>query len=172
MTAGAGQLADWTDVLYTVTPPSVRLVAQATQSMAHNTVVPIQFAAGSEVLDNYGWHDETTNNTRVVPTLQGWYEVSGSVAFGGRTDYVTMQSFIRTAGANVQAPAGKPALPATQISSTTMVPAGGIVTVYCNGTTDYIELCAQHTNGASAAQVTQASGQFTSTLEVKLKYRL
>lgn len=148
----------------------VRLVAQSAQSIAHNTAVAIQFGASSEVLDLKGWHDVTTNNSRVTPNIAGWYECWGTVALGGRTDYTNESAWIRTAGVNNMAPAGKTVISTTQLNGTVMIQVP-VVTVYLNGSTDYVELVVQHSNGASAAQNTALSGQFASVLEMKLVLR-
>lgn len=156
------------DVAALALRPRVRVVQGTTQSIAHNSAVPIQFAA-ADILDPSGWHDPAVNNSRVTPNIAGWYECWGAAALGGRTDYVTQQAWIRTTGTTAVAGAGKPPLSATQINSTDMVPIP-TVTVFMNGTTDYIEAMVQHTNGASAAQNTAVSFQFASYLEVALVY--
>lgn len=158
------------DVASLATRPRTRLVAQATQSIAHNTAVALQFGTSSEVLDTANWHDTVTNNSRITPTIEGWYEAWGAVALGGRTDYTNEQAWFRTAGVNAIPGAAKPPISSTQLNGTVMlIPAPA--TIYFNGTTDYIELMVQHTNGASAAPTTVVSFQFTSTLELKLAYK-
>jgi hypothetical protein len=157
------------DVASVDSRPRARLVAQATQSIAHNTATALQFGASSETLDASNWHDTVTNNTRLTPTIQGWYEVWGAVALGNRTDYITMYSWIRQNGSTAIPPATKPPLPSVQIASTNMLPVTP-VTVFMNGSTDYLELMTQHTNGAAVAQLTALSFQFASTFELKLAY--
>lgn len=157
------------DVTLVDTRPRVRLVAQSTQSIAHNTATAIQFGVSSEVLDTGSWHDTVTNNTRITPDIAGYYEGFGAVALGGRTDYVTQQAWFRTNGSTGVPPASKPPLSATQINSTDMIPLA-TATVFLNGTTDYIEMMTQHTNGAAVAQLTAVSFQFASVFELKLAY--
>lgn len=175
MTAGAGNLADWADVALAVKPPIVRLVASGVQLVAHNTVTPMQFGVGSEVFDDNVWHDEVTNNTRITPSIPGVYEVGGSIALGGRTDYVTAYGWLRQNGSGATggtafAPAGKLTLPATQINSTVMIHVP-VSKIAFNGT-DWIEMCTQITNGAAAGQNTAVSFQFTTVFELKFLYKV
>jgi hypothetical protein len=170
MTAGSGNLADWADVARAVDPPRIRLVTNATQAtLTSGTAVAIAFGVGTEITDPNGFHDEVTNNTRVTPNIAGTYEIRGAVAFGGRTDYTSVQAFVRTNAATVWAPAGKVILSATQINSTLMVPFGPLLIPF-NGSTDYVELMAQQSNGAAAAGSAVASLQLASVLELIYRY--
>lgn len=149
--------------------PLVRLVATSTQSIAHNTAVAIQFGTSSEEIDTHNWHDVSTNNTRIIPNIPGYYRARGAVAFGSRNDYTHVNCWIRKGGATNMAAAWRSGY---STSSGTLVAAIWIVTteviVSCDGTSaDYIELVAQHQNGASAAQITNQSGQFSSVLEME-----
>lgn len=142
--------------------PIVRLIQAAVQSIADNTHTSLTFGTGATVIDTHNFHSETTNNSRVTPTLPGWYEVSGSYATSARADYQTLQASIRLNGANL-APDSKtgPNATSTQRSVT-----GGPVLVLVNGTTDYIEIAGYQDNTANAAANTSVSGSTTSCLQV------
>lgn len=147
----------------TVNRPLVRLVATSTQSLTDNTGAAIAFGAGSTVIDTHGYHDESTNNSRVTPQKAGYYRAWGKVAHGARSDYATLQTTIRFNGVDQ---IGNERV-GPNATSTTRTGAGGPVTLLCNGTTDYIELGAIQDNTANAAQSTSVGGSTTSYLEVE-----
>src|SRR4051812_6538784 len=62
---------------YTTGKPLVRLTQQAAQSIA-TTNTAITFGASSEDIDTHGFHDTVTNNTRVTPTVAGYYRISAT----------------------------------------------------------------------------------------------
>lgn len=171
MTAGSGQLADWTDVLYAVAPPAARLVQQSSQAVAHNTATAITFGVGSEVRDDYLFHDETVNPSRLIPKIAGWYEVWGAVSLGGKTDFTSLTAFLRTNGATAVAPAHKPALPSGATTNQTVILPVPAAQILFNGSTDYVEIVAQFVNTAAGAGSTVVSFQLASTLECKLIQR-
>lgn len=143
--------------------PIVRLVAQSTQSIPHNTNTAIQFGSGSEEIDTHNFHDVTTNNTRVTPTISGYYECKGAVAHGADADYTAVNSWIRFSGASNKAPAWRNQ--PVQLSAITM--AHCFATVAIDATAgDYIELMALQTNTSTGANNTNQSSQFSCALEV------
>lgn len=147
----------------TVNRPIVRLVATATQSLTDNTGTAIAFGTGSTIIDTHGYHDETTNNTRVTPTKAGYYRAWGRVHVGFRTDYATIQASIRFNGTDQS---GNDRVGPNNTNSSRTAGAGPVM-LLCNGTTDYIELAAIQDNTANAAQNTNAGGSSTSYLEVE-----
>jgi hypothetical protein len=159
-------------VAYGLAPPSVRLVVPngVTQPMLHNTVTAIAFGAGSKVLDTFDWHSEATNTTRITPTVAGWCDVWGTVPFASRNDYITQAAFLRMNGATAVAPAWKPPLSSGLVSSTTMgnVPTA---TLFFNGSSDYVELCGQHTNTAAVQVTTVASFQYSCVFELRFRMK-
>src|ERR1700750_2717699 len=51
-------------------------LAQATaQSLPNITDTALTFGTSSTVSDNYGFHSETTNNTRITPSVPGLYQL-------------------------------------------------------------------------------------------------
>lgn len=147
----------------TVNKPLVRLVAVATQSLNDNTSTAIAFGTGSTVIDTHAYHDEVTNNTRVTPLKAGYYRAWGTVSYGSRTDYATLQSVIRFNGVDQ---VGNNRI-GPNATSTPRSATAGPVTLLCNGTTDYIELGALQDNTANVAQTTTSSGSSNSYLEVE-----
>lgn len=88
-------------------------------------------------------------NTRAIPTQAGYYLVTGRFRTASA---VTAACKVYKNGA-AEAPLG----PDMGVSS--LVAAGGTALVYCNGTTDYIEIYAA-TTGTSAYDTTQDQCQF------------
>ena len=86
-TTGGSPPASWGDTVRDnqqlfSTPPSVKAVRTAVQSLANNTSTGLAFTAADE-WDTDSFHSTTTNNTRItVPTgLGGKYLLIGAVAF-------------------------------------------------------------------------------------------
>lgn len=145
---------------YTTARPLIRLVANATQSIPHNVATALSWPAGTEDFDTAGYHDTTTNTSRITPLLAGYWAFDGTVLFGARADYTNINAWIRVNAATNLAPAWRMEPAALSQTSTCR----GYAEVLMNGTTDYIELMAQHANSAAAAQVTNQSSQFSSAL--------
>ncbi len=168
---GAGDAAVWEDIAALVDPPLVHLVAQTTQSMASNTTNAIAFGTNSEYQDTHGFHNESTNNSRITPTVPGIYRVSGKVAYGARADFRITDAWLRMNGSTaVDGSSGRNNASTASANSTT-VSANQVVEtgehyIEFNGSTDYVELLGVQTNTAAADPSTAASGQFRSTLSL------
>lgn len=143
--------------------PIVRLTAQSTQNMTNNTNTAITFGASSEDIDTHGYHDTTSNTSRVTPTKEGYYIVYGVVMFGARADYTNVSAWIRKNGSSNLA--GGQRFGPSSASSQVHSPAARAI-VACNGTTDYVELVGIQVNAAVATQATNNSSQFSCMLEV------
>jgi hypothetical protein len=138
-----------------------RLIQPATQGLADNTLNMIQFGTSSEVVDVGGSHSESTNNTRVTPTAAGWYDFRGCVAFGGLTaTAVFSETYFRKNGTTAIEGAGREQGSGAGAGTHSRQCQAFI---YCNGTTDYVELAARQDSGGAASTV--VSFQYTSTLE-------
>ena len=144
--------------------PLIRLVQQTTQTLADNTAVAMQFGAGSEDIDTHNYHDTATNNTRITPTLAGYYRFDFSVMFGARADYANYNAWIRKNGSSNMAPAFRASWNATGASSNAPTAADSVI-VAMDGVSDYVELIAQQDNIANVSSSTNASVQFSSTLQ-------
>jgi hypothetical protein len=142
--------------------PVCKLVAASTQSIPHNTVTIITYVNGED-MDATGMHDNVTNPGRITPNVAGVYEVSCTLMVGGRADWTWVQTGIRKNGTAIAphnriGPNTNNTVRAVEVAS---------VEVECNGSTDYLEQTAQHVNGASAAQDTNQSSQFSSRFSAR-----
>lgn len=143
--------------------PIVRCLATATQSIPDAALTPLQF--GAEDFDTHGFHDPVTNNTRITPTVAGYYDFRGTYYTGPRADYVTVDCSLRKNGVTSMAPAERKGYPtaATQVSLAISTQCQALI--FCNGTTDYVELMAFQDNAANVAQLTNQSARFSSVFE-------
>lgn len=142
--------------------PLVKLIAAATQSLADNTAVALTFGAGSEEFDTHGFHDETTNPTRITPTVAGYYRLRGAVYLPSRADYVTTYLAIYKNGA-AGAPISRPGVS----TSSGVRSAEGEAVFSANGSTDYFEAIAFQDNSANASATTNQSGGFSCYFEAE-----
>jgi hypothetical protein len=141
---GAGDRAYWSDLANTIYPPLVRLVAQATQSIA--AAVAVQFGTGSEEVDTHGFHDTATNNSRITPTVAGWYRLTATVNMQSAA-YSQILMVFRKNAANVA-----PLVPFRPDAAAAA--AGGVqltATVSANGSGDYFEIVTQSTPAGTTA---------------------
>lgn len=60
-----------------VNRPVCRLVLPANQAIATSTPTLILFGSSSETMDDLGWHDTSTNTSRITPKYAGRYAVKG-----------------------------------------------------------------------------------------------
>jgi len=142
--------------------PLVRLIQQVAQSIPSGISTAITFGAGSEDIDTNGWHDTVTNNTRVTPTVAGYYRVTGG--------YVTTTSSFAAANSidcavaknGVSAASGERQGGATT-NTQLMCIAGAILSA--NGTTDYFECMANQVTGVAIN--THIAQRLSSFLEVE-----
>ena len=95
-TTGGSPPASWGDTVRDnqqlfSTPPSVKAVRTAVQSLANNTYSALAFTAADD-WDTDSFHSTTTNNTRItVPTgLGGTYHIIGSTFFAGGADSIRL----------------------------------------------------------------------------------
>lgn len=165
MGLGAGQIVLDTDLAAIIAAssnkPVCRVVANATQSIPDAVITSIAFAA--EDMDSHGMHSTVTNNERVTPTVAGIYRVRGTVYLPGRVDYSNMNATIRKNGATMLSPSDRKA----NLVNAQAVSLTAEVLVDMNGTTDYVELTVFQDNTANTASSTNASGTFTSVMEVE-----
>lgn len=137
---------------YTTTKPLVKLVQQAAQSCTSGTTTAVTFAAGSEEIDTNNFHDTTTNNTRITPTVAGYYSFEGSAWFAAATTTTSVHVLIAKNGTNVDpSNRAKPAN-ANQTSSSHTTTLLSI-----NGTGDFVELKVVQVDSGAAARNTEIS---------------
>ena len=138
-TTGASPPASWGDTVRDnqqlfSTPPSVKAVRTAVQSVAHNTYTALAFNAADE-WDTDSFHSTSTNNTRItVPSgLGGKYHIIGSATFAAGADSTRLMQ-VRLNGATVIG----------FLQATNGVPAGAfggsVPIMYALSAGDYVEL--------------------------------
>lgn len=144
---------------YTTERPLVRLVQQANQSIPDATLTALTFGAGSEEIETTaGFHDTVTNNSRITPTVAGYYRFSGVYHTGIPTTLVSIDASFRKNGVT-SIPSGTRGFSGSALAQAAM--ASCIQSM--NGTTDYMELMAFQ-DSAGAAN-TNVSSRFTSFFE-------
>ncbi len=136
--------------------PLVRLVQKAAQALADDTDVALTFSTASTDYDTHGFHSESVNNTRITPSVAGYYRVSGTVFMASSSSIAILNAYV---GKNGNTREGfdrrKPAAVAgTQSASVEDI-------VFMNGTTDYLQLIGRQTSGGSVNTFT--GGSFAST---------
>lgn len=150
--------ADGLNVLFN--KPIGRLIQQAVQSLPDATYTAITFGTGSTVYDTNNFHSESSNTSRITPTIAGYYRFSGWVFVGPQTTPVSIVAEFRQNGTTALAGDSRDA------GSTLAVGRYATATVLLNGTTDYIELVGNQ--DSSGAVNTNVSSQFSSSVEWEL----
>lgn len=111
----------------------------------------------AEITDPYSFHNNSTNNSRITPTIAGFYDVIAMAALAGNTTGDRGVQ-IRKNGAVVS---GAPyhSISSLKTTSTFASTPWGFGTLSMNGTTDYMELYVAQDSGSTLA--TQVSASFT-----------
>lgn len=150
--------ADALNVLFN--KPIGRLVQQSTQSLADNTYTAITFGTGSTVYDSHGFHSESTNTSRITPTIAGYYRFFGTGFFGTESSPVSAVVTFRQNASTFYAGTGR-------LSGFTIAWSGmAQCDILMNGTTDYVEL--MMLQDSAGAISTNVSSQFSSAVEWEL----
>lgn len=147
-----------------INKPLVRLVANATQTLASGSNVMIQYGTGSTSIDTDNFHNEALLNTRITPTVPGYYEARVTLAVAARSDYNFIETGVMRNGSAV-APHNRVG-PNTN-SSFRSVTASALVSM--NGTTDYVEQRGSQANTAAVSVSTNQSSQYSSVFELEYK---
>jgi hypothetical protein len=110
--------------------PAFSAYVTGNQSIANATFVKAQL--NTKEFDTNNNFDSTTNY-RFTPTVAGYYQINGNISFSGTALTVILLSIYKN---------GSEYKRGNQISVTTASTlAGGVnAVVYCNGSTDYLEL--------------------------------
>lgn len=148
-------------VLETGADPLVRLIQTAAQSYTSGTVAALTFGTGSNSIDTNSFHSETTNNSRVTPSVPGYYEVQTDISFAtGASSYTQITAAVAKNGTRVDPQDVRrpdPGTPATSAETSALATS--------NGLTDYFE--GWGSQNSSGAQNTNQNGGFRCTLQVK-----
>lgn len=158
MTIRAGHkvtVADF-DATAIVVPPYLHAyqVSGATQTLT--TVTWTEITMTGEIIDTKNAHSTSVNTARYTPTVAGYYECLGVVAFavdtvGDRIAQFRKNGAIVTGGAPYQ---GTAAMNGAALSFGF---AHADATISCNGSTDYISLWGQHNKGSNLATASDAN---------------
>ena len=143
---------------YVLTPPICRLIQQAAQTITFGTTPALTFGAGSEDIDTNNFHDPTTNNTRITPSIAGYYEFDSMLHVVMGSSSANLQIFIMKNG--VIAPPGS--FQATGFTNAGFSAYSGKTILSANGTTDFFEARA---GVGTANATTQVSGGINSTFQ-------
>lgn len=139
----------------TTNRPVVRLVQTVVQSIPDNVATPLTFT--TEEIDTNNFHDTVTNNTRITPNVAGYYRFYGAYFTAAPTTLVFQAAYFRKNGTGSVAP-GPRVNSGTLAQSVTPT-----ALIFCNGSTDYVELLAIQ-DSASAVNTSVAS-HFSSVFE-------
>jgi len=123
---------------------------QVNQAIPSGALTIITYGVGSTYIDPLNWHSEITNNSRITPTYPGWYSVTFNTSLTGSVYERVRHILVNGAGVD----SVSDGITTTEGSG---VRAGVTATVYCNGTTDYIETAVYQASGVS---VNAASSYF------------
>lgn len=138
--------------------PVGKLHQTVAQSLGNGSPTAITFGTGSTDFDSHSFHSESTNNSRVTPTVPGYYSVTGHLAVSnGSSSYTQLSAAIAKNGNRTRPQAVM--RPDVTVSGGT---AATTVIVDCNGTTDYFELYGNQVS--SGSQNTSVTSNFESTL--------
>ena len=114
--------------------PTFSAYSSATQNTSANVFLKV--ACGTEEWDTNSNYDNTTNY-RFTPTVAGYYQVSCFIALGASTTRLIASIYKNGSQIKKVFDLGDVAAVAN---------GGGTAIVYCNGSTDYIELYARTAN--------------------------
>jgi len=126
--------------------PIVRLLQQAVQSIG-STNTALTFGTGSTDIDTDSMHSETVNTTRITPTKAGYYLFSGTYV----TDLTTAAFIAVTLGKNAAVVQPRAQIYHAVTSAVKTVATSAILSA--NGTTDFFELFALNSGGATNTKV-------------------
>lgn len=113
----------------------------AVQAIPDSTSTPLTFSIES---DPFSWHSLVTNTDRFIPQIAGRYALTGGPSFSSNATGLRVSTWTLNGTAQSGSEARTNAVSG---GSTTM--AARPMSIVCNGTTDYMQLAAQQTSGAS-----------------------
>lgn len=139
---------------FTMNPPVALVYQTATQSLASATNIAITM--DSSFLDTYGGHSNTTNTSRYVGQVPGYYAVYGVVAYANNTTG-RRAATIGKNGSITVVNGGFGIFQALGGTDISCAQAFGIVQL--NGSTDYVEIYGNQGSGVAVSTVVGATVQ-------------
>lgn len=86
-------------LIFALNPPEALVTQIAVQSLANATFTAINFDATT--VDTYGGHSNTTNNSRYVAQVAGWYWCQGQVCYDNTSSAGARQVFLAKNGSRL-----------------------------------------------------------------------
>lgn len=148
----AGDLADAS--VPEVNRPTLAAYQTVTQSINNTTATAITMT--SEVIDSENGHSNVSNTSRYTPTKAGYYLCIGQVAWGLNTTGDRTAQFRKNGATLDGAPYGSE--PALNGAAFLFGGSYAMAVIFCNGTTDYIELWGNQNSGAALSTAYSAGG--------------
>jgi hypothetical protein len=140
---------------FSLNPPVATVYQTATQSIASTTNVAITM--DSSVLDTYGGHSNTTNTSRYVGQVPGYYLVYGVICFATNATGYRVATIAKN-GSTSSVNGGFGIFQTTSsVSALACAQAFGLVQL--NGTTDYVEIYANQNSGSPISTAVGATVQ-------------
>lgn len=160
---GAGDFAYDDTINYmirrAVNRPTCVLTLPANISVSAAANVGLVYGAGSEILDDLGWHDTSVNTSRITPTYAGRYMVTANATFASNATGTRRTMVFKNAGVtHVWASTGAVSGSSSNINVT------GIIEM--NGTTDYVQQCLYQDSGGALNALGTGDSVGTCYLEV------
>ncbi|WP_051811950.1 hypothetical protein [Kitasatospora sp. MBT63] len=130
------------DITFLANTPLFIGTQTVAQSIPNNTITSLTL--DSETVDTYNGHSTSVNTSRYTPTVPGYYEVNGvygpaASASGNRFLLVAKNGVATALGQGGGAAAAATNTGSVQVTDT----------VFCNGSTDYIEIRAFQNSGGA-----------------------
>jgi hypothetical protein len=141
---------------YTTGKPLVRMI-QATAQTGLLTGVDTILTFTTEDIDTHGFHDPVTNNTRITPSVAGYYRIDVKPVYAFSTTITSMNTFFRKNGSVVERSGNmKPASTNVNQANTplTAISSANGSTDYFEGGTNFTGSANQATNGVVGSQST------------------
>lgn len=163
MSLAAGQIATETDIQAILNAssekPVVKLIQTVAQTMTDNAAdAALTFTTGSTDIDTHSFHSESSNTSRITPSIAGIYRFRGTMVLAAITTAVTIGAVIAKNG-TAQAPRARIGPNSTASQRTVSVE----TILSMNGTTDYAEILGFQDSAGNVA--TTVGSSFTSTFE-------
>lgn len=127
-----------------------KLRQAAVQSITDSTDTILTFgtAAGNEDTDPLGWHSLTVNNSRITPTLTGWFDVGVDMVWEFNTVLQYCDAIVRKNGTTVERTANIQ-FPTTGQNNVSKFGGRGVWPLQVNTIGDYFEMGARQTSGGA-----------------------
>lgn len=147
-------------ITFALNPPDFEGTQGVTQTVT--TGLWTSLTIDTESVDTYGGHSTTTNTSRYIGQVPGYYQACGVAAFaanatGGRGAALALNGTRVTGGATLAQAVATATIPSAMSTP--------VREVFLNGTTDYIEVQGFQSSGGNLATI--AGADIASSLHVR-----